>query len=248
VKGAATALAAHGWRRAWTLDTEYKSIDGGLQSPHCLCAIDLISRERRDLWLTPRAPCPFRVTRDELFILYAADADILTFIAMGWPTPLNVIDPRVEWMRIDNGGDQYKPGGGEKKGYALLDAARAFHLPAIPDSVKKRWRDVAIRGAPFTEEDKQGLLHYCKTDVDLTVRVLMELWGEANLSDPRAFQQALIRGRFLAAAAHCYATGIPLCMPEVKRLIRHAGKARLGLIENKADGFPVYRPDGTFSH
>ena len=136
----------------------------------------------------------------------------------------------------------------EKKGYSLLDAARTFRIPAIPDSAKKHWRDVAIRGAPFTEEEKQGLLHYCRTDVDLTVRVLMALWEEANLSDLRTFHQALIRGRFLAAAACCYATGVPLYMPDVRRLIRHAREARLGLIRNKANIFPVYRPDGTFSH
>jgi DNA polymerase-1 len=37
-------------------------------------------------------------------------------------------------------------------------------------------------------------------------------------------------------------------MPAVKRLIRHAGEARLGLIRGKANLFPVYRPDGSFSH
>ena len=60
-----------------------------------------------------------------------------------------------------------------KERLCLFDAARLFRIPAIPESVKKRWRDVAIRGAPFTAEEKQGLLRYCRTDVDLTVRVLM---------------------------------------------------------------------------
>jgi hypothetical protein len=249
VSGVVAALVTHGWRRVWVLDTEYKSTEGELQVPHCLCALDLISLERRDVWLTPGTPCPFSMAKDELFILYAADADILTFIAMpGWPVPLAVVDPRVEWIRIDNGGDQYKPGRREKKGYSLLDAARTFHVPAIPETAKKHWRDIAIRGAPFSEEERRGLLHYCRTDVDLTARVLMAMWGDANLSDPRTFQQALIRGRYLAAAASCYVTGIPLCMPDVKRVTRYAREARLGLIRNKANIFPVYRSDGTFSH
>jgi DNA polymerase-1 len=229
-------------------DTEYKPVAGGLQIPHCLCALDVITRERRDVWLRRGMSCPFSMAKDELFFLYAADADILTFIAMGWPTPLNVIDPRVEWMRIDNGGDQYKPDGREKKGYSLLDAARTFRVAAIPESAKRHWRDVAIRGAPFTEEEERGLLHYCRTDVDLTVRVLMALWEEAGFSDLRTFHQALLRGRFLTAAARCYATGVPLCMPDVKLLIRHAREARLGLIRNKANLFLVYRADGSFSH
>ena len=248
MSGVVASLVAQGWRRVWVLDTEYKSVEGGLQIPHCLCALDLIGLERRDVWLESGMPCPFSMAKDELFVFYAADADALTFVAEGWPTPLNIIDPRIEWMRSDNGGDQFKPNGREKKGYSLLDAARMFHLPAIPDSAKKYWRDIAIRGAPFTEEEKQGLLRYCRADVDLTVRVLMALWDEANLSDLRVFHQALVRGRFLAAAARCYATGIPLYMPDVRRLVRHASEARLGLIRNKANIFPVYRPDGSFSH
>ena len=249
MSGPAATLAAHGWRRVWVLDTEYKSVEGGLQIPHCLCALDLITRERVEIWLEPGTPCPFSMAKDEAFILYAADADILTFIAMaGWPTPLNVLDPRIEWMRIDNGGDQFKPGRREKKGYSLLDAARTFRVPAIPESAKKHWRDVAIRGAPFTEEERRGLLHYCRTDVDLTVRVLVAMWDEAGLADSRTFRQALIRGRYLAAAANCYAAGIPLHMRDVKRMNRYAREARLGLIRNQANIFPVYRPDGTFSH
>lgn len=248
MSGVVASLVDRGVRRAWVLDTEYKSIEGGMQIPHCLCAIDLITRERVEVFLEPGAPCPFPMMKDELFVLYAADADVLTFTAMNWPTPVNVIDPRIEWMRFDNGGDQYKSNGREKKGYSLLDAARTFRLPAIPDSVKKHWRGVAIRGGPFSEEERQGLLHYCHTDVDLTVRVLMALWDDANLSDLRVFHQALIRGRFLAAAACCYATGIPLHMPSVKRLIRHTREARLGLILNKANVFPAYRSDGSFSH
>jgi hypothetical protein len=247
MSGVVAALVAQGWRRAWALDTEYQPSAARLQVPHCLCALDLISLERRDVWLEPGAPCPFDMTKDELFILYAADADILTFIAMGWSTPLNVLDPRVEWMRIDNGGDQFKPNSREKKGYSLMDAARAFHIPAIPESIKKSWRELAIRGRPFTVEENAGLLRYCRWDVDLTVRVLMALWAEANLADPLTFKQALIRGRYMSAAARCYVTAIPLHMPVVKRLIHHAGKARLGLIKNKTDRFPIYRPDGTRS-
>jgi DNA polymerase I len=245
----ASALVALGVRRAQVVDTEFKPVPAGMQIPHCLCSIDLISGERRDIWLTPGMPCPFEMAKDELFVMWAADADALTFIAMGWPTPVNVIDPRVEWIRIDNGGNQFKPGSNEKKGYGLLDAARAFHLPAIPQGIKKHWRDIAIRGAPFTAEEKAGLVRYCRdADVDLTVRVLAAMWDASGLSDRRTFHQALIRGRFMAAAARCYVTGIPLDMSSTKFLIRHAGEARLGLIASKAGVFPVYRSDGSFSH
>lgn len=243
------ALIAHGCRRAWLLDTEYKPVLAGLQIPICLCALDVITLERRNIWLTPGMPCPFDMTKDEYFILFAADADILTFISMGWPVPLNVLDPRLEWMRIDNGGDQFKSSSGKKKGYGLLDAARAYHLPSTPAHIKKYWQDRAAQGGPFTKEEAPGFLHYCQGDVDLTARVLIALWEKAGLSDPRIFKQATtFRGRFMAAAARIYETAIPLHMPSVKQLIRYAGAARLGLIKNKSNTFPVYRVDGTFSH
>jgi hypothetical protein len=185
VSGLVAWLVAHGIRRAWVGDTEYKSVEGGLQIPHCLCALDLITRERVEIMLEPDTPCPFSMAKDELFFLFAADADILTFIAMkSWPIPLIVIDPRVEWIRIDNGGDQYKPGRPEKKGYSLLDAARTYRVPATSEGNKKYWRDVAIRGGPFTREEQQGLLRYCRTDVDLTARVLVAMWEDLGLSDP----------------------------------------------------------------
>jgi hypothetical protein len=248
VSGIGAALRAQGWRRAWVLDSENTPVAAGMQIPICLCALDLITLERRDVWLEPGMACPFAMMSDELFILWAADADILTFIAMGWKTPLNVIDPRIGWMRIDNGGDQFKPNSAEKKGYSLLDAARAYRVPAIPESVKKHWRDIAIRGGPFTAEEKAGLLRYCRGDVDCTARVLLKMWDEVGFGDHQIFGQALIFGRYQAAAARCYVTAIPLNMPNVKRLIRYAGAAHLGLIRANSNKFPIYRADGSFSN
>ena len=198
--------------------------------------------------LEPDTPCPFSMAKDELFFLFAADADILTFIAMkGWPIPLIVIDPRVEWIRIDNGGDQYKPGQREKKGYSLLDAARTYRVPATSEGNKKYWRDVAIRGGPFTEKSSKGCWLLPRTWIS-PLACWWRCGRDLGLSDPCTFQQALIRGRYLAAAASCYATGIPLCMLDVKRMTRYAREARLGLVQSQANIFPVYRSDGTFSH
>ena len=46
MSGLVSSLVARGVRRAWVTDTEYKSVEGGLQIPHCLCALDLITRDR----------------------------------------------------------------------------------------------------------------------------------------------------------------------------------------------------------
>ena len=58
------------------------------------------------------------------FLLYAADADILTFIAMpDWPTPLNVIDPRIEWMA-----EEWPLAGKLRPFRTLLDQLKTFDL------------------------------------------------------------------------------------------------------------------------
>ena len=65
----------------------------------------------------------------------------------------------------------------------------------------------------------------------------MALWGRRVFPIPHAQASAVLRGRFMTAAARCYVTAIPMHMPAMKRLIRYAGKARLGLIRSKTAYF-----------
>jgi DNA polymerase I len=202
-------LAAKGWRQAWVADTEYQVEDGDLPDVHCVCAYDLISRQRREVWVEPGMPCPFDMTADVLFIFFEADADVLAFISAGWPAPLNILDPRVIWKKLDNGAREIGPDG-KKKYYGLYEAGDMLGLPHLPRALKDACRDLAIRGGPFTEEEHQVLILYCRTDVDLTARLFEKLWDFAGLEEPRAFSQALIDGRYMAAAARCYRNGLPV--------------------------------------
>jgi DNA polymerase I len=121
-------------------------------------------------------------------------------------------------------------------------------LPHLPRALKDACRDLAIRGGPFTEEERQVLILYCRTDVDLTARLFEKLWDFAGLEEPRAFSQALIDGRYMAAAARCYRNGLPVNLPAYRRLFHGAAQVRLGLIRDCSDRFPVHTPDGTFSY
>ena len=153
-------------------------------------------------------------------------------------------------MRIDNGGDQFELSSGKKNVMAYWTRRGRTISPQLPRTSKNTGKIGPLREVLSPRKRAPGFLHYCQGDVDLTARVLIALWEKAGLSDPRIFKQATtFRGRFMAAAARIYETAIPLHMPSVKRiLIRYAGAARLGLIKNKSNTFPVYRVDGTFSH
>lgn len=240
-------LAALGWRRAWVVDTEYKQADGGLPQVHCVCALDLISGERREVWVEPGAPCPFDMSADELFIFFEGEADALAFIAGGWPAPLNVLDPRIIWKKLDNGARETGPDG-KKKFYGLFEGADAFHIPHVPQSWKAAFRDLAIRGAPFTEEERAGLIRYCRSDVDVTAKLFETLWGFAGLDDPQAFAQALVDGRYTTAAARVYRNALPIDLPAHRRIFHGATNVRLGMIDRHRDRFPVHALDGSFSY
>jgi hypothetical protein len=140
-------------------------------------------------------PCPFALDRSELFIAYAADADIGVFLQLGWPPPLCVIDLYAEFLRVRNG----LPRQDRKDG--LIEALAYFHEPAMGADEKESMRALAIRGGPFTAQEKKDLLEYCEGDTEAAERLFLHIWRKANLSDPRTFKQAIWRGRYLGAVA-----------------------------------------------
>jgi DNA polymerase I len=246
MRPAAVALAALGWRQAWVVDTEYKMPDGDLPQIHCVCAYDLISGERKEVSVELGVCCPFDMSPDVLFIFFEADADALAFMCAGWGAPLNILDPRVIWKKLDNGACEIGLDG-KKKHYGLYEGADAFRLPRLPHSYKEAFRRLAIRGGPFTAEERRGLMLYCRSDVDLTVKLFEALWPFANLEDPIAFAQALVDGRYTAACARVYRNGYGIHISNYRRVFRGAVKARLGLIKASCGRFPVHTEDGHFS-
>jgi DNA polymerase I len=242
-------LRASGSTEAWVVDTEFTPRIGNPSLPLVLCALDILSSRRIELWLDPPPPCPFRMARDVLFIMFAADADVEPFITLGWPAPLRIIDPRVEWMRVENGAARYwDQARKQKKVFSLIDAKRAFHLSGIDEAEKRRWQERAAEGPPFTEAEKQGLIRYCHSDVDLTVAFLRALWEPAELGDERTFAQARIRGRSMAAFARSSLAGLPIDYATHDLIRDQAAAVRAGLVKDNRVRLPMFRPDGSLSH
>ena len=242
-------IRASGFTKAWVVDTEFTPRRGDPSLPLALCALDILSGRRVELWLDPPPPCPFRMGRDVLFIAFAADADVEPFITLDWPAPLRILDPRVEWMRIENGAFRYKDlARKQKKFFSLVDAKHVFNLRGISEAEKREWQLLAAEGPPFTEEEKQGFLRYCSSDVDLTADFLRALWEPAELGDERIFAQALIRGRSMAAFARGGLAGLPIDWATHDLLRDEATAVRIGLVQDKRDSLPMFRPDGSLSH
>ena len=117
--------------------------------------------------------------------------------ALGWSTPAQVLDLYVEFRNLTNGTET-------PCGDSLLGALTYFGLDAIQAAEKDEMRQLAIRGGPFTNAERAALLDYCQQDVDALARLLPKMLPHLDL--PRA----LLRGRYMVAAARMEAVGVPI--------------------------------------
>jgi hypothetical protein len=237
------ALSARGFHHAWLIDTEYRQARGGRPNPHCIVAHCLITGEVLRLWVAGGSllPCPFALDRSELFIAYSADADIGVFLKLGWPPPLCVLDLYTEYLRIRNG--LLRQG----KGDGLIDALAHFGEPTMGVQEKDSMRSLAMRGGPYTEEEKKELFVYCEADVEATERLLNRMWRKAGLDNGKTFKQALWRGRFQGAVAVMRAIGVPLNISLLKRLTEHWEDLKRALIDKFGSRYGVY-VEGSLNH
>jgi DNA polymerase I-like protein with 3'-5' exonuclease and polymerase domains len=240
---ATQALASFGFRKAWVIDSEYQQPPGERPTPWCIVAHCLITGETLRLWVgdNVKPRCPFALDGSELFIAWAADADIGALLALGWPPPLCVVDLYAEHIRARNG----LPRQDKKDG--LLQALSYFNEDAIGVEEKESMRALAIRGAPFTEQEKKDLLAYCQSDVDATERLFFRVWHKASLYNPKTFKQTIWRGRYLGAVAVMRAIGVPLDTALLQRLTHHWAELKLALIDKYGSRYGVYA-DGHFKH
>jgi hypothetical protein len=229
----ASALVARGFQHAWVIDTEFRPIRGGRPIPRCIVARCIITDETLRLWVAddPAPRCPFGLDRSELFIAYSADAEIGVFLKIGWPVPLCALDLYSEYLRIRNGLPR------QGKGDGLKEALAYFGEATMGISDKISMLTLAVRGGPFTEEEKKELLVGCEADVEHTERFLERMWRKAGLDDEKTFKQALWRGRYQGAVAYMRAIGVPLNIPLLKRMIEHWEELKLTLIDKFGSRF-----------
>src|SRR5262249_10008761 len=145
----------------------------------------------------------------------------------GWALPCSLLDLFTEFRTLTNG--LRIPCGN-----SLLGAMTHFGCDAIDVAEKEQMRALAMRGGPWTAEERAALLDYCESDV-VALRKLLHAM-ESRIDLPRA----LLRGRFMKAAARMEATGVPINVDRLSTLREHWPVIRDRLIERVDQNYGVF--------
>ncbi|MCB9557342.1 MAG: DNA polymerase I [Deltaproteobacteria bacterium] len=215
--------------RVWAVDFEYVARSGEQPRPVCVVARELGSGLEESIWLADGSgPRPRYVDDHEsLFVAYFAPAELSCHLALGWPLPKNVLDLFVEFRAAQNGRQPVA-------GFGLLGALTHYGLPALDAVEKDEMRALILRGGPYSPEEREAILAYCKTDVVALERLLPKMAPAFDV--PRA----LNRGRYQRAVAEMEHTGVPIDTTVLQQLETSWDDVRVQLIERSDVAYGVY--------
>ena len=204
----------------WCCDFEFTQLPGERPEPICMVATEFKSGTTMRLWIDELCDCvtpPFRTDARVCFVAYAAAAEISCFLQLGWRVPRCIVDLYAEFRCLTNGRTLVH-------GSGLLGALSYFGQDAMDSAEKESMRALAIRGGPYSDEERRALLDYCESDV----RALETLLD--HLGDRFRLDHALIRGRYSAAVAVMEYVGVPIDRDMYQALTWNWPHIRAGLL------------------
>jgi len=213
----------------WKVDFEYNAPQGERQTPICFVGHSR-SGEKIRIWedelLTLPHP-PYPTDDNTLFIAYYASAELRCHLNLGWSLPVHVLDLFTEFRCATNG--LYLPSGS-----GLVGALAYYGLDTIGAEEKDSMRQLAMRGGPWTDQERSDLLLYCESDVIALEKLLTKMLPVIDL--PRA----LLRGEFMKAAARIEYAGVPVDASALATLRQNWKSIQRRLVEIVDANFGVY--------
>ena len=210
------------------VDFEFGAEPGENPEPVCLVAWELRGGRKLRLWSDEfgSAP-PYPTGLDSLFVAYYASAEIGCHLTLGWPVPERVLDLFTEFRNHTNGIPTVS-------GAGLLGALAHYGLDSIGTVEKDEMRNLILRGGPWTDAEREAILVYCESDVEALARLLPAMLPKIDL--PRA----LLRGRYMVAAARMERDGIPIDTNTLDLLRRYWSDIQDQLIADVDRDYGVY--------
>jgi hypothetical protein len=233
------------YRRLWCCDFEFAAGPGERPRPLCVVAKEVRTGALVRLWLTGGAPAapPYDIGPDSLVIAFYSSAEWGCHLALNWAMPARILDLYAEFRCLTSGLPV-------PCGHGLLGALAYFGLDGLAAAEKDGMRQLAMRGGPFSDGERGTLLDYCERDVDAVTRLFaamlprivpQALDGEGRR---KALGQALLRGRFMVAAARMEWNGVPVDADALARLRAGWERIKGRLIEEVNRGYQVFVPAG----
>jgi hypothetical protein len=218
------------FREIVVADFEYAAPTGNRPAPVCFVAHELRSGRRFRVWRDQfgSAP-PYATGPDVLFVAYYASAELSCYRVLGWSNPERILDLFTEFRAQTNGLPITEAGN------SLLGALAYFGLDGIGAIEKKTMRTMILSGGPWSDDERTAILDYCETDVVALERLLPVMLPKIDL--PRA----LLRGRYMAAAAAIEHVGLPIDIPTLDLFRRHWDKIKDKLITEIDANYGVFQ-------
>ena len=183
------------------------------------------------VWLAAGTQQPIQFGEHDLLVAYYGSAEIGCLLALRWLVPVHVLDLYAEFRWLTSGRTVYA-------GYGLLGALAHFGHSGVDSCEKDSMRALAQQET-HTAQQQSALLDYCQSDVVGLRKLLSAMQDKLDL--PRA----LLRGRYMIAAARIEANGIPLDTARLKVIQEHWPDITGTLIREVDRDFQVY-DDGIF--
>jgi len=195
------------FREIVVADFEFTAPPGERPVPVCLVAHELRSGRRFRIFEDQFGPLPPYVTgSDVLFVGFYCSAELGCYRVLRWPMPERMLDPFVEFRNLTNG--LPTPAGAK-----LLGALTYFGLDTTGVAENKKEMQEAIGNGTWRGRfTPWEILNYCEGDVIALTRLLLVMLPRIDL--PRA----LLRARYMAAAAAMEHNGVPIDKDMLERL------------------------------
>ena len=181
------------------------------ERPRPACAVfkELRTGKIVKIWRGEFGPTPpFPTGPETLWIAFYSSAEWGCFKALGWPMPANVLDLFVEFRLRTNGLET-------PAGASLVGALTYFGLDTIGAGEKSDMRDLILRSGPWSAAERIAILEYCLGDVLALERLFTAMASKIDLL------RALLRGRYMKAAAHMEWAGVPVDTATLALLRQH---------------------------
>jgi DNA polymerase I len=194
------------FREVVLVDFEFSIATTGRPEPVCLVAHELHSGRTLRLWRNQFGPVPpYGTGPDTLFVAFFASAELGCHRALGWPSPIRILDLFTEFRDRFNGLET-------KAGNSLLGALTQFGLDSIGAEEKQDMRELILGGGPWSAEQRNAILDYCESDVVALRRLLPAMLPGIDIP------HALLRGRYMAAVAAMEHNGVPIDLEKLALL------------------------------